>query len=197
VPAPASFSAPKILSDPGYLWLAPLGTAEPTPTVVGSVFTDVAPVAWIPLGATVEGTTLSYSTSVEAVRVAEFFDPIKYATTERTGSITFALANWTASNAKRAMNGGVAALTPTGSAGAELTTFTPPAPGSEVRSMVLWESTDATVRVLVYQALQGGDVSMQFQTAPAYAGIPFPMNMEIPAGGTAPFKIWTAGLSRV
>ena len=197
MPAPASFAAPKILSDPGYLWLAPLGTAEPTPTIAGGVFTDTLPVAWIPLGATVEGTTLSYSTSVEAIRVAEFFDPIKYATTERTGSIAFALANWTLSNVKRAMNGGVAALTSTGGAGTELTTFTPPAPGSEVRSQVMWESTDATVRVLVYQALQGGDVSMAFQKAPAFAGIPFTMNMEIPAGGTAPFKVWTAGTTRV
>jgi hypothetical protein len=129
--------------------------------------------------------------------VAEFFDPIKYATTERTGSIAFALANWTLSNVKRAMNGGVAALTSTGTTGSELTTFTPPAPGSEVRSMVMWESTDATVRVLIYQALQGGEVSMQFQKAPAFAGIPFTMNMEIPVGGTAPFKMWTAGLTRV
>jgi hypothetical protein len=38
---------------------------------------------------------------------------------------------------------------------------------------------------------------MQFQKAPAYAGIPFTFNMEIPAGGTAPFKIWTAGTTRV
>jgi hypothetical protein len=197
VPAPASFAAPKILQDPGYLWLAPIGTAEPTPTVATSKFTDALAAAWIPLGATVEGSTLSYSTSIEAVRVAEFFDPITYSTTERTGTLTFALANWTASNAKRAMNGGVAALTPTGGAGAELTTFTPPAPGTEVRSMVVWESTDSTVRVLVYQAIQGGDVQMQFQKAPSFAGIPFTMNMEIPAGGTAPFKIWTASAARV
>lgn len=197
MPAPASFSAPNILSDPGYLWLAPIGTAEPTPTVVTGKFTDALPAAWIALGATVEGTTLSYSTSVEAVRVAEFFDPIKYATTERSGSIAFALANWTLSNVKRAMNGGVAALTSTGTTGSELTTLSPPAPGTEVRSMVMWESTDATARVLIYQALQGGDVSMQFQKAPAFAGVPFTLNMEIPSGGTAPFKMWTAGLTRV
>jgi hypothetical protein len=197
VPAPASFSAPKILSDPGYLWLAPLGTAAPTNTVTGGLFTDVVAAAWIPLGATVEGSTLSYSTSVEAIRVAEFFDPIKYATTERSGSMAFALANWTASNVKRAMNGGVAALTSTGTTGSELTRLTPPAPGSEVRSMVLWESTDATVRVLLYQVLQGGDVSIEFKKAPSFAGIPFTMNMEIPAGSAAPFDIWTAGLTRV
>lgn len=192
-----SVASPTVLTDPGMLWIAPLATADPTNTVAGSKFTDDPPVAWIPLGATTDGTSFSYSTTVEAIRVAEFFDPIKYATTERSGSMSFALANWTASNVKRAMNGGVAALTSTGTTGSELTRLTPPAPGSEVRSMVLWESTDATVRVLLYQVLQGGDVSIEFKKAPSFAGIPFTMNMEIPAGGTAPFDIWTAGLTRV
>jgi hypothetical protein len=45
------------------------------------VFTDTVPVAWLPLGATSDGSTFSYSTTVEAINVAEFFDPIKYSTT--------------------------------------------------------------------------------------------------------------------
>jgi hypothetical protein len=48
------------------------------PDVPPGKFTDALPVAWIPLGATTEGSTFSYSTSVEAIRVAEYFDPIKY-----------------------------------------------------------------------------------------------------------------------
>jgi len=197
VPAPASFSAPAILSDPGFLWLAPIGTAEPTPTVTAGKFADTLPVAWVPLGATTEGSTFGYSTSVEPIRVAEFFDPIKYSTTERTGSFSFTLANWTLSNLKRAANGGVPALVATGGAGAELTTYTPVAAGSEVRTMCLWESTDATVRILMYQVIQGGEVSMAFQKAPAFAGIPFTLNMETPVGSPTPFKFWTAGTTRV
>jgi len=196
MPAPAAVAA-NVLTDPGYLWMAPLGTAEPTPTVAGSKFTDVIPAAWLPLGATTEGSTFSYSTTVEAIRVAEYFDPIKYSTTERNGSIAFNLANWTLSNYKRALNGGVAALTPTGTTGTELTSFEPPAPGAETRAMLLWESTDSTVRLLCRQVIQGGEVASAFQKAPSIAAIPCTFNLEIPAGGVQPFKFWGAGLTRV
>jgi hypothetical protein len=197
MPAPASFSAPATLSDPGYLWGAPLGTTEPTPTVAGGKFTDALPAAWIPFGPTAEGSTFSYSTTVEAIRAAEFFDPIKYATTERNGSLAFNLLNYTLSNYKRALNGGMAALTSTGTTGTELTSFEPPDPGTEVRIMLVWESTDATVRMLFRQCIQGGEVSSQFQKAPATPAIPCTFNLEIPTGTTKPFKIWGAGLTRV
>lgn len=196
MPAPSSVPV-NVLSDPGYLWMAPIGTAEPTPTVVASKFSDVIPVAWIPLGATTDGSTFSYSTSIEAVRVAEYFDPIKYSTTERNGSIAFNLANYTLSNWKRALNGGVAALTSTGTAGTELTSYEPPAAGSEVRSMLLWESTDSTVRILIRQGIQGGEISSAFQKAPSIAAIPCTFNMEIPSSGVQPFKMWGAGTARV
>ena len=196
MPAPTSVPV-NILTDPGYLWLAPLGTAEPTTVVTASKFSDALPAAWIPLGATTEGSTFSYSTTVEAVRVAEYFDPIKYSTTERNGSIAFNLANYTLSNWKRALNGGVAALTSTGTSGTELTTYEPPVAGSEVRSMLLWESTDSTVRILIRQGIQGGEISSAFQKAPSIAAIPCTFNMEIPSGGVQPFKMWGAGLTRV
>jgi hypothetical protein len=32
MPAPSPFNAPNLLVDPGYLWGAPIGTTEPTPT---------------------------------------------------------------------------------------------------------------------------------------------------------------------
>ena len=194
---PPAVSAPTLLTDPGFLWVAPLATAAPTNTVAGSVFTDSIPVAWIPLGATTEGSTFAYNTSVEAIRVAELFDPVKYATTERSGSIAFNLANWSLSNYNRALNGGVAALSPTSGTGATaLSTVEPPTPGAEVRCMILWESTDATVRIMARQCLQGGEISTAFQRAPSIAAIPCTYNLEIPSGGTKPFTIWGAGASR-
>jgi hypothetical protein len=65
----------------------------------------------VPLGATTEGSTFSYSTNVEAITVAEFFDPIKYATTERSGNIAFNLVDFTLQRYRMALNGGVGALT--------------------------------------------------------------------------------------
>lgn len=191
-----SVASPTILTDPGMLWIAPLATAAPTNTVAGSVFTDDPAVAWIPLGATEEGSTFSYETSLEAIRVAEFFDPIRWSTTERNGSIAFNLAHWSLSNYNRALNGGIAALTATSGTGAtSLFTMEPVEPGSEVRSMILWESTDRTVRLMLRQTIQGGAVASAFQKAPALAVIPCTFNIEIPAAGK-PFTFWSAGTAR-
>ena len=194
---PPAASSPNVLTDPGFLWIAPLGTADPTNTVTTGKFSDSVAAAWIPLGATTEGSTFSYSTSVEPIRAAELFDPVKYVTTERGGSIAFTLMNWTLSNYRRAMNGGIAALTPTGTSGSEFTTLTPPTPGNEVRAMILWESTDATIRIRLKQCLQGGEISTAFQSGANPAAIPCTFNMEIPAGASEPFDIWGAGLTRV
>ena len=192
-----SVAAPVILTDPGMLWIAPLATADPSNTVTGSVFTDDPAAAWIPLGATEDGTTFNYQTNVQPITVAEFFDPIKYATTDRSGSIAFNLSSFTLSNYQRALNGGIAALTATSGTGAtSLFTFSPPTPGNEVRAMILWESTDRTLRIRCSQCIQGGTVSSAFKKAPDNAAIPCTFNMEIPAGGSTPFTMWSAGTTR-
>lgn len=193
---PPAVATPNILVDPGFLWIAPLGTAAPTNTVTAGKFSDTIAAAYIPLGATTEGSEFSYSTDVEAIEVAEFFDPVRFATVSRSGSVAFALANWTLSNYRRALNGGVAALVPTGAAGSELTTLEPPEPGSEVRSMLLWESTDSTVRMLFRQVLQGGEITSEFRKAPDIASIPCTFNLEVPTAGK-PFTIYGAGTTRV
>jgi hypothetical protein len=178
------------------LYIAPLLSTVPTNTVAGSVFTDVWPAAWLSLGATKEGSVFNYSSSVEPMSVAEFFDPIKYATTERNGNIAFALANVTLHNMKRAMNGGVGAITPVSGTGATtLGLFEPVAPGAEIRVMIGWESYDNTTRIVMRQTIQGGEVAMEFQKAPAFAGIPCTFNFEVPPTG-AVFSIWSAGVAR-
>ena len=193
---PPAVAKPNLLVSPGFLWMAPLGTAAPTNTVTAGKFSDAVAAAWLPLGATSEGSTFANSVDVEAVEVAEFFDPVMYATTGRSGSIAFALASWTLSNYQRAINGGVAALVPSGAAGSELTTLEPPDPGNEVRAMILWESTDATVRLMIRQAIQGGEVSTDFKKAPDKAVIPCTFNLEVPTTGK-PWIMWGAGTTRV
>ncbi len=189
---PNSTAVPQVLTDPGFLFVAPLASALPTNTVAGSKFSDAWPVAWIPLGATTEGSTFSYSTSVEPIMVAEFFDPIKYATTERSGNIAFNLADFTRKNYKLGLNGGIGAIAPTSGTGpTAVYDYEPVAPGNEVRVMVGWESTDATMRLVLRQTLQGGEVSSAFQKAPSIAAIPCTFNMEMPVGATSPFK-WSS-----
>jgi len=187
-------AVPNILQDPGYLFWAPLGSSEPTNTVVGSKFTDSWPVAWLSLGATEDGSEFSFETSVEAVRVAEFFDPIKWSTTDRSGSIAFNLADWTLTNFKRAMNGGTLTVV-SGTGATTLNSYTPPSPGAEVRSMIGWEALDGTVRIIMYQTINSGTVASAFKKAPGYAVIPCTFNFEVPAAGS-PFKMYTAGTAR-
>lgn len=192
-----STATPNVLSDPGYLLIAPLASTLPTNTVAGSVFTDSWDAAWLSLGATEEGSTFAYSSDIEAIEVAEFFDPISYRTTSRTGSIAFALADFTLSNYRRAVNGGVAALAATSGTGATtLGTLQPPDPGSEVRCMIGWESLDHTVRLVAHQCIQGGEISSAFQKAPDLALIACTFQMEVPSGGK-PWTMWTAGVDRL
>lgn len=188
-----SIATPNLLTDPGYLFWSPLGTAVPTMTVTAGKFTDAWAASWIPCGATEEGSTFAYSTSVEPVRVAELFDPVKYATTDRSGSMAFSLASWTLTNWKAAMNGG--AITVTGTGATTLNKYTPAAPGNEIRAQLGWESLDATVRIVAYQTINGGEVSTAFRRAPDKALIPFTFNFEINSSGV-PYEIWTAGVGR-
>lgn len=188
--APAPIATPKVLQDPGYLFVAPLASAIPANTAENGVFTDAWPAAWIAFGATEAGSTINNSTTIEPVRVAEFFDPVKWATTDRTGSISFALANWTLSNYRRSQNGGVAALAASsGTGGTAVYNVRPVAPGSEVRAMIGWESLDSTIRFIAYQTIQGGEVSSAMTRAPGYATIPCTYNFEVPTSGI-PWDIW-------
>lgn len=185
---------PTIATDPGYLFWAPLGTAEPTNTVVGSVFTDAWPSGWIALGATEEGHSFSWTTSTDQIEVAEFLDPIKYVETGRTGSIAFALASVTLTNLKRALNGGT--VTTTGTTTTTLATYTPPVLGASVRCMVGWESQDSTERLIAYQCFNTGTVEIARRKGADKATLPIEFALEVPSSGV-PFKYLTAGVARL
>lgn len=192
-----SVAVPLIMTSPGYLFGAPLGTALPTNTVAGSVFTDAWDPAWVPLGATTEGSTFSYQSEIEPIEVAEFYDPIRWETTSRQGSFAFNLANYTLHNFKRALNGGMGAITATSGTGATtLGDYEPPDPGSEVRVMLGWESRDSTMRIIMRQVINGGEITSQFQKAPEIASIPFQFQFEVPSAAK-PFKVSTAGVARL
>jgi hypothetical protein len=191
-----STATPLILTDPGYLFWAPLLSTEPTNAALASTYDlDVWPVAWIPLGATEDGSELSYEINIEAISVAEFFDPIRYSTTERSGSIGFNLASFHLNQIKRVMNGGTIA-TVSGAGVTLSSSYVPPAPGSEVRCMIGWESLDHTMRMVAYQCINGTTISASFKKAPSYAVLPCVFNFEIPASGN-PFKLYAAGTARL
>ncbi len=189
-----STAAPQILTDAGYLLWAPLGSTIPTMTVSGSKFTDAWPGAWLSLGATEDGSEFDYNIKLEAVNVAEFFDPIAWRTTERTGSFAFNMANYALTNLKYAMNGGSLTIV-SGTGATQLNKYQPPAPGAEVRAMIGWESLDNTARLICYQCIQGGTIKTAYKKAPSTATIPSTFNFEVPSSGI-PFEYYTAGTAR-
>lgn len=191
---PNTTASPTLLTDPGFLFHAPLGSTLPTNTVAGSVFTDSWPVAWVNLGATVEGSEFTYDVSVEPTRVAELFDPVRYSTVERGGSIAFALASWTLANLKRVLNGGTL-TTVSGTGATTLSSYAPPAAGAEVRCMIGWESLDATTRLVAYQCFAGGAMTSAFRRAPDFAALPATFSFEKPTS-TESFIVYTAGTAR-
>jgi hypothetical protein len=187
-------ATPLLATDPGFLFWAPLGTTEPTHAVTGSVFSDAWPVAWIRLGATEEGHAFNWQTTFDPVTVAELLDPIKYVTTGRTGSLAFALADFHMNNVKRALNGGT--VTTTGTTTTTMSVYTPPAAGQETRAMVGWESTDGTERLVAYQCINTGQVSITRRKGSDNANLPIEYSLEIPSTGQ-PFKYLTAGVARL
>src|ERR1700754_3656916 len=107
---PATMAVPNVLTDPGYWFWAPAGTAAPTHTVTGSKFTDTWPVAYILFGATEDGGEFNYETSNEAVRAAEFLDPIKWVTTDRSCNVSFTLIDFTLAKWRMALNAPTASV---------------------------------------------------------------------------------------
>lgn len=159
----------------GTLYVAPLSSTEPT---------DLAtawPVAWTALGYTQDGSSYKYDLKVEQIKVAEELDPVLYVSTERTISVSTALAEITAANLKRAMNGG------TITTGSGIVTFDPPAIGSEVRIMLGWQSVDGLERWVFRKVIQMGSVQIDRKKAPNYASIPVEFACEVVAG-VQPFK---------
>ena len=189
-----STALPKVMSDPGFLFRAPLGTTEPTNTVVGSVFTDAWPAGWVSVGATEDGSEFNYEVKIEAITVAEFLDPIKYATTERSGSLAFNMADYTLTKWSWALNGGTLAVV-SGTGTTQLNSLTPPAPGTEVRCMLGWESLDATVRLVMYQCVNGTAIKSENKKAPNISTITTEFNFELPSNGI-PWKLYSAGTAR-
>jgi hypothetical protein len=191
-------ATPLILTDPGFVFAAILGSTEPTNAALASTYDlDVWPAAWINLGATLDGKKFTYKTNVEPINVAEFFDPIRWATTSREGSFSFILADYTLHNLRRALNAGSGSIATVSGAGVTLSSsFTPPAPGGELRTMIGWESLDHTLRFIAYQVINGGSIESDFKKAPSVAGIPFELNFEVPTSGI-PFKWYGSGTGRL
>lgn len=189
----AAFPFPALLTDPGWLYWAPIGTSLPVGTVTGGVFTDTWPVPWIPLGMTESGTDIDVTMTTSPIVAAEQIEPLAYRTTDRTGAMAFALKSVSAANLARCLNG--ASTTVTGTLATTMTQIDPPAVGTETRCMLGMESQDSTFRFVAFQVFNSGDMKLAFNKAPANTSIPFTAMFEKPSASQA-WRAWTAGSAR-
>lgn len=164
---------------PGLLYIAPLGTAEPT---TGS---GALPSAWVAVGYTEAGSEFDFNTTYADIDVAEELDPIRIVATGRISSVKFSMAEITARNISKALNGGTISSPLAG-----FVTFEPPALGAEVRVMLCWQSDDAQEQWLFRRCLSTASVNIAHAKAPAKSQIPVEFRTEIPTDGSKPFKAW-------
>jgi hypothetical protein len=172
---------------PGYLYLSPIGTTEPIDLT--ATWASVS-AAWAGIGYTADGSEFQYQLNTSPVPVAEELDPIVNAPDGRTMSVVFSMAEITATNLKRAFNGG----TITGATGCVY--FEPPDLGSEVRVMLGFESEDHTERWIYRQCFNNGQISLPRKKGAANAVIPVSFLLEKPATGLKPFRAIMAAPGR-
>lgn len=192
-----SQATPLLIKEPGFLFHAILGTAEPTHAALASTYDlDVWAAAWVPWGPTMEGSVFSNSQNVEPIRVAELFEAVAYSVTEVTTTIAFAISNFTLHNIRRALNAPSSLVTTVSGSAATLSSkVEPPDPQEIVRCMVGWESLDHTLRMIGRQCINGGEMQATFGRGTA-AGIASVWNFERPSA-TKAFAFYGAGTARL
>lgn len=180
-------STKRVQVGPGTLYIAALGSAEPT--TVSAAW----PSAWNPVGYTNNGSTFTQQTTFQGLYVEEELLPLLNAATQATAAVTFAMAEVTARNLQAALNGGLGANSDVqGTTDGGATWIAPPTLGLEQRVMVGWDSSPKAgtgfpnMRLILRQCIQTGNLSMARQKGVNYAQIAATFTAEIPAAaGTA------------
>lgn len=167
---------------PGVLYIAPLGTAEPT-TLTGALNA-----AFVALGYTEEGHQTTIETARENIYVAELLDPIRNVKTGRTVTLEVQLAQITARNLQIALNGGTIG-TPTGG----YVAFTAPAmTDADVGAMLVWQADDNQERWLFRECYATGPIAVPRRKSPTKSVIPVTFDCIAPSAGGLPFAVWFA-----
>jgi hypothetical protein len=176
---PARGTPTALALGPGYLYIGSMGRAEPADLTTAWAAVDAG---WVLLGYTDTGSEFDYNLATATVDVAEELDPISNQTTGRTSTVKFAAAQMTITNLKLAMNGGVVTV------GTGIQTFEPPDLGTEVRTMIGFESEDHTERWVWRQCFQTGTLAITRQKGAAKATLPMEFTLEKPATGSRLYK---------
>jgi hypothetical protein len=157
----------------GWLYVAPIGTTEPTDA------SAALPSAWKEVGYTESGHTRNTDITSEDIEVAESLDPVATTQTKRTITVGFTMVEMDKFHQSLAYGAGIVANDATG--------FEPPDPEDLAPVMLVHDSL-AGGRFLMRKASVSGSQQVTFAKAPAKPGIAVVFNAEDPGGGLKPVK---------
>src|SRR5574342_47629 len=147
---------------PGTLYTAAEGTAFPTD------LTMAWPTGWLTAGFTLEGSKFAHAYTLEPVEVAELLEPADVEVTGRTGTVTFALAEMTATHLLWLFNGGTVTV---GGDGSRL--VVPPALDALTKRMWGFQSRDGQERWVWKRTINGGTAELERRKGANKAVLPF------------------------
>lgn len=158
-------NADQVRVGPGKLWVAPFGT--PLPDDLG----DTLDAAFVEVGFTTEGSSLTYSQTAEGVPVAERLRPIKTIITAVEMTFEFTMAQLSPENLRLATNSPAESVTTLGST----TTFTWPKSGGSARQSIIWQADDDLEMLVLAKCFAGGEIAIPRRKGvePAAIGVTF------------------------
>lgn len=177
---PATGTSGNVTTGPGWLYVAPLATTDPT---TGA--SAVLPSAWQEIGYTDAGNTFTTDITSEAIEVAEEVDELRKVQAKRVTTVAFAMAETTRRNMLLALGAGL----PTPAA--QTDPFEPPELDSLLSVKIVFEAVTGA-RWLFRSCAPSGQISIANQKAPQKRLIAVTFNLEVPSGGLQPFKVWPA-----
>jgi hypothetical protein len=162
---------------PGVIFFATdLAAVEPTD------LTTPWAAAWTQAGPTQNGNEVTYTVNTDPVRIAERLAELSNVPTSTEMVMSFDLAETTAKNMQRALNGG----TITTAAGA--VTFDPPLTPGSTRIKIGWESDDGLERYFFRRCFNVGGLTLTHRPGADYGVVPMQYRIEAPGGTTRPWR---------
>lgn len=161
---------------PGWLYMAPLGTTEPTSA------TAALPSAWLDLGYTEDGHDITVGRTNDKILVAETTWPVRVLNTELDFRIKSRLAEPTARNLVAALGNGAAGSN----------TATSVEPSTTLTGIMLVHDSNASGdlatnrRIVMREVYPVGDLTIPLKKAPNKTTLDVEFQAVLPSGQTSP-----------
>ena len=169
------------------LTVMPVVTAAASKTVY-----DFVTNTWAEVGATDSGLTYTESVSTSPIKVAESVYAVRNVTTDKVGTVAFAMAHLNDLNWKLAMNGGT--ITVSGAGATKLSAYVPPLMGAEVRVALAFHSFDEEELIVWPACFNTGSVETARASLETKGLLPCSFGVELPDASVlaTPYKRWVA-----